>query len=373
MAMQEGLRQLDGANQVKVHGRTSRTQFPIPLFWTASGVEANVTGSELWVELESDYAQYEPWISILLNSEPISRLMIPKGRQWVCLFRGMNPETIKNVRIVKDVQAMSGDPDASLIVHGLKGNGELKPVEDRPFKLEFIGDSITSGEGSIGAKPEEDWIPAWFSGVLNYTTLTAVALNADHRVLSQSGWGVMTSWDNNPNANLPAGYEQVCGLLTGDKNAALGAHEPNDFAAWQPDVVVINLGTNDGGAFYNQEWKDPNTGKVHKQRLNEDGSFHPEDLASFEQAVQAFLIKLRKNNPKADLVWAYGMLGLPMMPAIYRAVDTYIRQTGDRKVSVFQLPNTNEHTIGARMHPGRLAHEAAAKELSGYLKELLKA
>ena len=71
----------------------------------------------------------------------------------------------------------------------------------------------------------------WFSAVLNYTALTADALDAEYRVLSQSGWGVLTGWDNNPRTNMPEYYEQVCGLLTGGKNEAPGAFERNDFAA----------------------------------------------------------------------------------------------------------------------------------------------
>jgi hypothetical protein len=65
------------------------------------------------------------------------------------------------------------------------------------------------------------------------------------------------------------------------------------------------------------------------------------------------------------------MIGQDMMPAIYRAVDAYQKRTQDKKVSVFQLPNTTEQTVGARSHPGRLAHEKAAEQLSDYLKDFL--
>jgi hypothetical protein len=46
-------------------------------------------------------------------------------------------------------------------------------------------------------------------------------------------------------------------------------------------------------------------------------------------------------------------------------------RTQDKQVSVFQLPNTNDKTVGSRWHPGKLSHEKAAEELSGYLQELL--
>ncbi len=135
--------------------------------------------------------------------------------------------------------------------------------------------------------------------------------------------------------------------------------------------MVVNLGTNDGSAFHSPEWKDEETGETHKQRLNEDGTLNEEDLHAFEDAAEKFLIKLRKNNPNAHIVWAYGMLGIPMMPAIYRAVDAYRKNTGDHKVSAFQLPNMTDDTVGARNHPGALAHEQTARELAGYLKGIL--
>lgn len=373
MRENEQLKQYEIAQikNIKIHGRTAKNRQPLTLFWTGSGLEFNAKGSELWIEAEADYELYDSWISILINGEPVSRLMITAGRHWICLFRGMNREVVKNVRIVKEVQAMNGDPGCKLQFHAVRFDGELLPVEERPYKIEFIGDSITSGEGSIGAKQEEDWVPMWFSAVENYAAIAAKELNADYRIVSQSGWGVLSAWDNNPHSNIPSIYEKVCGSLAGESNRRLGALEENDFSVWQPDIIVVNLGTNDNGAFYNPPWKDESTGKVQKQRLNEDGSYNEEDLRTFEMAVEHFLVKLRKYNPKARIVWAYGMMGIPLMPAIYRAVDEYRKNYSDRKVSVFQLPNMTEETVGARQHPGKTAHRRAAAELVDYLKQYL--
>lgn len=367
---QLAVHELSDIPYVKVHGRTTGSLSPLVLFWTGSAIELNAAGSELWVEVEAHYDQYEPWISILINGAPVSRMMVTAGRHWICVFRGMNGQAVKNVRIVKDVQAMSGDLGCSLRIHAVKGDGAFHPTAQASHRIEIIGDSITSGEGAIGAKQEEDWIPMWFSAIDNYTAMTADALNADYRVISQSGWGVLTSWDNNPHNNIPAYYEQVCGVLAGADNEALGAHEPNDFAAWQPDVVVVNLGTNDGGAFHSAEWRDPSTGVTYKQRLNADGSYNTEDIAAFEAAAEQFLAKLRQCNRNAHIVWAYGMLGTPMMPAIRSAVDAYVLRSGDRKVSICELPNMTDETAGARSHPGRQAHLQAAVVLTKHIERL---
>lgn len=363
---------LSEIGNLKIHGRTTGNVSPLSLFWTGSGIELNVKASELWVEFEAAYDVFEPWIAITVNGYLVCRQMVTAGRHWICVFRGMNSENIKNIRIIKETQALNEDPNSRLQIHGVKCDGEFMPVADRPYKIEFIGDSITSGEGAVGAKGEEDWIMMWFSAVQNYTYMVAKELNADYRIISQSGWGVYTSYDNNPDKNIPAHYEKICSTIKGETAKALGTHEDNDFSAWQPDVIVVNLGTNDEGAFNNPMWKDEITGKTHKQRKNDDGTFNEEDLKNFEDAVTGFLKKLRKYNPKAHIVWAYGMLGDGMMPAILRGVEAYKKQTGDENAAFLHLPDTTDETVGARMHPGILSHKMAAGVLADYIRNILR-
>lgn len=357
--------------ELKVLGRTVHNKEVLTLFWTGSGIECEIKAGELWVEVEADYSVYEPWISIVVNGAYISRRMLEKGRAWICIFRGMNPEVIKNIKVIKETQAMSGDEDHLLQIHQLKTDGAFLPVKQRPYKLEFIGDSITSGEGSIGNIKEEDWIPMWFSTENNYARMSADALNAEYRLICQSGWGVYRGWDNNPYSALPLYYEKVCGFLKGERNEVLGAKEPNNFKQWQPDAVIINLGTNDEGAFHSLAWMDATTGNTFKQRLNEDGSFNQEDIACFIEAIVAFLYKLRRYNEKAYIVWAYGMLGSNMAPFIQEAIAIYKEQSRDIKVSFIALPNTTKETLGARQHPGILSHRQSSQVLTDYLRGLL--
>lgn len=356
---------------MKFHGRWTGRINPLVLFWTGSGIELNMSGSQLWIELEADYDTYEPWISILINSESVSRQMLTRGRHTICIFRNMNPDKVKNIRIVRDSQAMSGDPACFLKLHSLRTDGSFLPVYDKPYKIEFIGDSISSGEGAVGAKTEEDWIPMWFSAIDNYCTMTAENIGADYRIISQSGWGVLTGWDNNPSCNIPEHYEQVCGVLNGERNETLGAFLNNDFYAWQPDIIVVNLGTNDENAFRSPAWKDGATGKSYNQRLNMDGSYNNEDLQAFETAAGNFLYKLRMLNSNSYIVWAYGMLGSSMEPSICNAIKAYIGKTGDKKVSFLKLPDTTAETVGARWHPGRLSHKRAAIVLTEYINKAI--
>ena len=356
--------------ELKIHGRTTAQREPLTLFWTASGLDCNVSGSELWVEVEVSYELYEPWFSYTVNGDWVGRQMLQKGRYWVPLFRGMNPDKVKNVHFFKDLQAMSGDGASYIHIHGLRFDGVFSPVEEKKRKIEFIGDSITSGEGLFGAREEEDWIPMFFSAVRNYSYLTARELEADYRVFSQSGWGLITSWDNNVSHVIPRYYKEICSLMPGEENRRLGGDQPYDFQSWQPDYVIVNLGTNDAGAFDQPAWTDPETGRSYKMRRNPDGSHNKEDAAAFEKAAYHFLELLRACNPKAHIIWCYGMIGLELSSEIQSAVSAYAAKTGDKAVSYLQLPELNETNVGSRSHPGVLCHRQAAEVLSRYIRSL---
>ena len=356
--------------QVRALGRHTGRD-PLTLFWTASGIELDFTGSALWVDFFADYTAVEPWVSVELNGAWIARFAVNPGHSRVCLFRGMTPGKPKHIRLLKDVQAMHEDPAHLLQITGLEyADGVFLPLPEPRYRLEFVGDSITSGEGAIGAKSEEDWAGAFFSAENHYARMTADALGAEYRCLSQSGWGITASWENDPTHILPPYYTQVCGVAQGERNAALGAQQPNDFAAWQPDAVILNLGTNDNGAFDEPAWIDP-AGNAHKLRLLANGAFHPADAQRIADAVQDFLTVVREKNPQALLVWCIGMLGTRIAPVLQRGVEQYRAAAGDARAVRLELPETTPETVGARPHPGAENHRPAAEVLTAFLKEHL--
>lgn len=357
--------------QVRVLGRHTDKE-PVTLFWTASGIELDFTGSELWVDFWADYEQMEPWVSVELNGAWIARFAVNPGESRICLFRGMTPGKPKHLRLLKDVQAMPEDARHCLQITALEyAGGQFLPLKEPKLRLEFVGDSITSGEGAIGAVEEEDWVSAFFSAENDYARRTADALGAEYRCISQSGWGIISGWDNDPRHCLMPYYTQVCGVAQGERNATLGAQQPNDFAAWQPNAVIFNLGTNDNNAFDNPPWVDPETGTQHKLRMLPDESFHPEDAQAVADGVQRFLTLARARNPQAALVWCIGMLGSRILPLLKQGVEQYKAASGDENAYLLELPDTTPETIGARRHPGAASHQAATKVLTEFLRSIL--
>ncbi len=355
----------------KIHGRTDETQEALPLFFNGSGIEVNVNGSELWIDIDVDFNTHEPWIWTALNGSFMSRQMLLPGAYSLCLFRGMSPDAVKNVKFFRELQAMSEDDACHLLVRGFRTDGRFLPVKDRRFKLEFIGDSITSGEGTYGARNDTDWLSMYMGTSRNYARMVSDALDAEYRLISQGGWGVLSSWDNHPDHNLPSHYEKICGLAAGEMNEQLGAGKPYDFQSWMPDAIIVNLGTNDASAFEQPEWQDPVTGRTFKQHKEPDGTYRMEDIARFKQAVIDFLSMLRRNNPTSHIVWTYGMLGYDLTFAITDAMNAYQKAARDYNIAFLQLPNTTELTVGSHAHPGEKSHARAAQVIVEYLAPIL--
>lgn len=350
----------------KIHGRTVEGADPLPLFWNHSGVEVNCDGSELWIDLSVDCGFHEPWIATELNGALMSRQMLLPGDYSICLFRSMTAGVVKNFKFYRELQAMGEDDRCHILVKGFKTDGKFYPVADQKLKLEFIGDSITSGEGTYGAGQDTDWLAMYMSSSRHYASIIEKALDADARIISQGGWGVYCGWDNDVRHNIPSIYEPICGLATGTFNESLGAQKPYDFTSWVPDAIIVNLGTNDASAFEQPPMEIPGMGTF-KQRKNADGTYNAEDIEKFETSLINFLKMLRKDNPTSHIVWVYGMLGYNLSLPIADAFNRYRKETGDTNNAYINLPNTTKETVGSHSHPGYASHVRAGKVLCEYL------
>lgn len=360
---------LNEMENYKIHGRTDLTQYPLPIFFNGGGIEVNVTGKELWIELETEYRVHELWVACELNGELVSRQMLQNGKMKICLFRNMNPEQMKNIYIFREQQAMTEERDNQILIWGMESDGEFLPVEEKKYKLEFIGDSITSGEGTYGAQSEEDWISMFKSCSHSYPYMVSKAMGAEFRAVSQSGWGVLSGWDNNPDHNVSSCYEKICGFEEGKVGKKRGADKPYDFESWRTDAVIINLGTNDASAFRESEWHEWKSGRRFKQHRNSDGSYVKEDVLRLQKAIENFLCVVRKNNPSAYILWAYGMIGQELSPIIMEALEKYKKESQDENTGFLELPDTSGEKMGSLAHPGQRAHVYVSEIITDHLKK----
>lgn len=337
----------------------------LPLFWTGSGLELWFTGAELHATLDASFGDLEPWAAVEVNGALLIRTPLHRGLNDLCLFRGLPAGGVRHIRLLRESQPMPEDLEGYLWIKDLQWTeGEFLPPPAPACRLEFVGDSLTSGEGLYGAREEDVFASAWFGAVRGFPQRTADLLGGECRIVSQSGWGLRSDWRNDPRHALPDWYERVCGPAPGAAAEALGAQKPWDFGTWRADAVIVNLGTNDAGAMDSPPWHGEN-GEVFQQRRDAEG------LALLEQSAVDFLKTLRRQNPGAILLWVYGMVEDTLAPCLERAVERFREETGDGLAWFLPLPAVTEETMGSRLHPGSGCHAAAAETIAGFLRRIL--
>lgn len=230
---------------------------------------------------------------------------------------------------------------------GLDEGCRLLPPPALPVrKIEFIGDSMTCGYGVETTDEKEDFSDETENHYYTYAALTARALKAQHVVVARSGIGIYRNYNGPKTGNadcLPRIYDRT---LFGVEDVKW------DFAQYQPDVVCVNLGTN-------------------------DVSTDPYDKTMLENAYRDFYYTLRSKYPEAKIVFLSGcaLVG-NRLEHIQYAMDGVVRQArlkGDTNVYRFDMSHqTGDLGYGAKWHPSKWQQEKMAGELIAYLRGLMK-
>ena len=336
--------------KLRILGRMDRNRWPLALDWTGSGVELQFRGSDLWAELEAPAKEPIMWMMVLTDGKPVARFPVEPGVRFYPLVLGMDAEHSRTVTLVKETQCMPDSPEATVLLRTLRMNGEAEELKPRDLKIEFIGDSLTSGEGSLAPRDNDEWITIWFSACGNYSQTACRILNAERRILSQSGYGVCWNWEHNPEQNMPDSYEMIAGVMIGEAAEKRGCRLPNDFSAWQPDIVCIRLLTNYGVCMRDRD------------------SFEA-DRGPLKEGCLALLRKVRKYNPEAKIVWI--LPGTEFHPELAEEAVEQARQDGMTGLHTFALPDYEGEDMGARYHPNAEWNRKAGIMLAEYLKTII--
>ena len=275
---------LTDTRNIRLMGRLDPEQKPIALDWTGSGIEFRFRGTGTWARLEAPAASPVMWMIVLADGRPITRFPVEPGMRMYPLLLGLEAEKERTVTLMKETQCMPDSPEATVLLHSLRIDGELLELPERDCRIEFIGDSLTSGEGALAARGNEEWVTPWFTARGNYSWYACEALNAERSILSQSGWGVCWDWQHTEINNMSDAYEYTVGVLGGPEAEARGCRKPWDFSRWQPDIVCIRLLTNDNNG------------------INERQSYE-KDRETVIRGAMGLIRKVRKDNPRAKIVW----------------------------------------------------------------------
>ena len=172
------------AEHVRQLGRFDPQQPVFPMFYTGSGVEMQIRCTTLEIEIEADYALQCPWIGVMVDGAPVARFALERGRRLYTLLAGMDETAAHTVTVVRDTQPVMEDERLFVLAHRLRTDGELLPLPERALTIEFIGNSLTSGEGLIGPQSAMEWRTVWLSGMESYAMDVCRMMNAQGRWIS---------------------------------------------------------------------------------------------------------------------------------------------------------------------------------------------
>lgn len=289
--------------------------------WSGSGAVFRFNGTGASVTLD-DNAQF---FTVVVDGEVQPRLQTTPGEQTYPLAAGLAPGE-HTIELYRRTEGFFGET-AFL---GVELEGELLAPPPVTRRIEVIGDSITCGYGNEGANPC-NFSADTENHYLTYAAFAARAVGAELSAVAWSGKGMVHNYGDDVQDPMPKIYDRA---VPSDPGSAWGF-------AWQPDVVVINLGTND---------------------FSTDGD-PPENV--FVPAYADFLAHLREVYPQAFILSVAPSLSGAEATMVAGYLDKVValrHDAGDLEVAFADI-NVEWVGIGCDYHPTVATHEGMGARL----------
>ncbi len=309
----------------------------VTLGWSGARVRLHFTGSEVSILLDDERGENwaVAWIDNVKGEK--FRLNAPDGFYKLASGLSQGEHTVEVVRLTECDAGLTRfkgfvlSPGAKALAWG----------QEEPRKIEIIGDSITCGYGIEADDPNLHFEYPTENFTLSYAGLTVRALGADYVIVSRSGIGMIRNFDG-PREGSEHAMPEVFPHLFYLRESPMW-----NPASFTPDVICINIGTNDFST----------TG------CNVD---------KYEAAYVAFAGKLLADDPKAKLVLLRGPMenGAALKAALERIMAA-LEKDAPGRVTIFTMSAQGSRGYGADWHPSRAQAEVNAAELTGYLRDLM--
>jgi len=298
--------------------------------WSATTIGANFTGTGISANLVSTG---DNWYDVVIDGVVQTPINISSDISGsVTLASGLASGT-HSIELVRRTEAWIGNVQFRGFT--VTGGDLLPPSTPSARRIEFIGDSITCGYGDDGTDPSQNFTTQDEDAYMAYGPVTARALGADQHIVAWSGKGVIENYDGSTTGVMPQLYLQI---LPYDTTTLW------DPSQWIPQVVVINLGTND---FANGI---------------------PNETA-FVTGYSNFVQQLRTYYSDAVIYCAVGpMLSYDNLTSAREYITTVVNQfnaAGDTKVHYIEFPEQDGSLgYGQNYHPTVAEHAVMAAQLT---------
>ena len=311
------------AHDAKLYGRCS-LGLGLNMDFSASGFEMKVesTGNPMNIEY---IAGHDLYVAVFIDGKQADRPLLTTGAGTLTIPLSAGTHT---VMVLKETEVQTTGATLQLVNFDFDGTILEKPA-DRQLYIEFIGDSIACGDGSLGKYVSgQKWSLEDHSGTNGFAYLTAKSLGADWSVFARGGIGLMkaagayTAGQMFPYINLYRDQESkyIPGRI--------------------PDIVVVELGAND----------DKN------------------DTAGFVAAYTELVEQIRRMyGPDVKIVWT-GKNYTQYNSAQYVAQQ---RQDPNMFAFTFQYGGSGSAALDTQNagHPNAQEQKAFADALSGFLRK----
>lgn len=353
---EEGTTAVLTADTAKLVGRTYLNDDVLWAAFSGAGAEFIYTGKKLDITIVGDgastagNAENYARVAIYVDGERVIDDMLDEKEKTYTAFESDSEKSV-NVQIIK----LSECAMSTIGIKPIKlGEGEkIEPAKAKDLKIEFIGDSITCGYGVDDPDKEHHFKTSTEDVTKAYAYKTAQALDADYSMVSISGYGIISGYTDSgkkPEQTIPQYYDKLGFSYNKFADSLEVAGLEWNFDNYKPDIVVINLGTNDMS--------------YAKNELTQ---------AEFEEGYIEFLKQVRSHNPDSYIFCTYGVMGNTLIRNIKNVCDKYSEETGDNKVTFFTLSmqDENKNGIVADWHPSEATHEICAQRAVKTIKETL--
>lgn len=302
--------------------------------WTGCMIETEFNGTEISAII--DLVQGKAAVTAVVDGKE-TVLFITAGQRMYPVASGLVPGQKHHVVLFKRSEGVLGTIRFGGFDISADGTLSCPPARER--KILALGDSITCGYGNEAATVEEGNTVSNENGYMSYAAIAARALDADLMMVCWSGRGLYRNLSpvNDKVDTMPQLFEQT---LPQDKNPIW------DMNRFVPDVIAINLGTNDTG---------------------ERGGKEPLKREDYEDAYVKLINRLREFAPDAKMIISIG----PMASA--SPVKTWLPGIAERfkDVSVVIYPAyTGPDEYAGHGHPNIKKDQMMAARLEAQIRKV---
>ena len=347
---------LENKEAYRLSGRATWQDGALYLGYSASFLEFSFKGTKAEAELVTDRLDWpeihRAWVAVFVDGAetPALRFPLTKEKEHFVLYESAEAKAV-TLRIMKYSEAAFG----AVGMTSLEVEGELlQPPAPKAKKIEVIGDSITCGYGIEGVVDVDTFTTAQENPWNAYGCRVARALDAEFSLISWSGNGIVSHYvdesvnePRNDEALMPELYYYEDYSADSHRGKARTEYNKRDFTSYQPQLIIINLGTNDGSYTRNIPARD----------------------RAFVNGYVKFLRQIREVNPDANILCTVGLMRQETNALVAEAVSR-VNNFGDRKVFFKEafLQNGEVDGFGADWHPT----ESTQKKFAEYLLEFIK-